>query len=418
MATGSITRKYGNTTYYFVTQEFEGNTNIYQKIPKSEATRIEGNTYQETINGQIENIEGTTYTDTLSGKDYAFIGFYDTNGIYQSTALSLTESQYGTVSNSINNDSNLKKLVVGPPNTSNPNQPGTPGTSTPTQGTNQNIDIKRTEFEVLRYPSDMSSTQDRIEFSVWELIKASTGDNLQFLPPDENSSYRSVGERVILPIQPSISDQNGVNWGAGELNEFQRLLGNFSLNAMNAKSLGQVPSEFKALFDEVVGDPRFGNFAKLSLTEQALGIQGLLSRATGQVLNPNLELLFQGPTLRPFQFQFKLSPRNSKEAEQVKAIIKVFKKNMAVRKTGGADLFLKAPYVFQIKYLKGSQEHQSINKIKKCALKSCSVDYTPLGTYMTYNDDAGTMVSYNLSLDFQEITPIYDTDYVNHPIGY
>jgi hypothetical protein len=36
----------------------------------------------------------------------------------------------------------------------------------------------------------------------------------------------------------------------------------------------------------------------------------------------------------------------------------------------------------------------------------------------------GTMVAYTLSLQFQEITPIYDTDYgpeggaTNHPIGY
>ena len=37
---------------------------------------------------------------------------------------------------------------------------------------------------------------------------------------------------------------------------------------------------------------------------------------------------------------------------------------------------------------------------------------------MTYKDR--TMVAYTLSLQFQELTPVYDTDYkeANHTIGY
>ena len=38
--------------------------------------------------------------------------------------------------------------------------------------------------------------------------------------------------------------------------------------------------------------------------------QQLLQRSTGSILNPNMELLFQGPQLRDFTFQFKLSPRS------------------------------------------------------------------------------------------------------------
>jgi hypothetical protein len=91
---------------------------------------------------------------------------------------------------------------------------------------------------------------------------------------------------------------------------------------------------------------------------------------------------------------------------------------MAVRKTTD-ELFLKAPHVFTIRYLKGETEHPGINQIspteneKACALTNCSVDYTPLGSYMTYED--GTMVAYTLSLQFQELTPIYDTDYKDYP---
>jgi hypothetical protein len=163
------------------------------------------------------------------------------------------------------------------------------------------------------------------------------------------------------------------------------------------------------------------------LVGQAIGVNNLLSRLNGKVLNPNLELLFQGPQLRPFSFTFKMSPRNSEEAKAVKEIIKFFKKNMAVVKEE-SNLFLRTPNVFKIKYLYGPNReiHPAINLIKMCALTNCSVDYTPLGTYATYNE--GTMVAYNISLSFQELTPIYDKDYdtfnygvgdpvSNHPIG-
>ena len=92
---------------------------------------------------------------------------------------------------------------------------------------------------------------------------------------------------------------------------------------------------------------------------------------------------------------------------------------MAVRKEEN-DLFLRAPHTFLIKYLSsGGQEHKSINKIKECALIGFDVNYTPQGSYMTYDDEEKTMVSYVITLSFKELTPIYDKDYEdNHPIGF
>jgi hypothetical protein len=99
---------------------------------------------------------------------------------------------------------------------------------------------------------------------------------------------------------------------------------------------------------------------------------------------------------------------------------------MAVQRSV-SELFLKAPNVFDIKYLfaGGSQEHPYINKIKgPCALTNCSVDYTPTGSYMTFNENEGrnpgSMVSYSLSLTFEELEPIYEDDYKDgyNSIGY
>ena len=117
-----------------------------------------------------------------------------------------------------------------------------------------------------------------------------------------------------------------------------------------------------------------------------------------------------------------MSAENQGEATEIKKIIRWFKKGMAIKKASG-NLFLSAPNIFEIKYIKGqdavsgNSDHDAINKLKKCALLDMKVNYTPEGNYSTYTD--GTMTMYEMSLSFGELNPIYAEDYKdNHPIGY
>lgn len=272
----------------------------------------------------------------------------------------------------------------------------------------------------LRYPLKLRSDQDRIKFEVWKLIKSGgTGSEVLVKPSNDDAMFAPVGKPpVILPIQSGITDNNTVDWGSGQLNELNRMYVNASLGLMQSQDFGTLGDKEKNAIKSLFGSNENQNALRLFLAEMATGNQGLQSRAFGSVMNPNLELLFQGPQLRPFNFNFKLSARNGPEAKRIKQIIKFFKENMAVKREKGS-LFLKAPYVFDIQYQKAEGSlHPSINKIKKCALQGCSVDYTPLGTYMTYKDPDNTLVSYSLSLQFQEILPVYDDDYSGHQIGY
>ena len=90
------------------------------------------------------------------------------------------------------------------------------------------------------------------------------------------------------------------------------------------------------------------------------------------------------------------------------------------------SLFLKAPNIFEIKYMNGvtNQIHDSLNQIKTSALQSMNVDYTPAGTYSTFDDAESTMTAYRMTLQFGELDPIYDRDYLDedgfqaHPIGF
>ena len=150
----------------------------------------------------------------------------------------------------------------------------------------------------------------------------------------------------------------------------------------------------------------------------AAGVEGqVLSRTTGEILNPNMELLFKGPSLRPFTFAFKLAPRSSKEAEMVIAILRFFKQGMAPIKSS-SNLFLKSPNTFRIGYYHRRRPHRFLNKFKECALQSVALEYTPDGNYATYED--GVMTAYNMTLTFNELEPVFSNDYDDtfQDIGY
>ena len=132
------------------------------------------------------------------------------------------------------------------------------------------------------------------------------------------------------------------------------------------------------------------------------------------ILNSNLELLFSGVTLRTFPFSINFSPRNSRESAEVLSIIKALKSSMAAKKNasqGQGGIFLRAPDVFQLRYLHNGKDHPFLNRIKDCALTAMSVNYTNSGTYATYDD--GTPVSIRMNLTFKELNPIYFEDYAD-----
>lgn len=331
-----------------------------------------------------------------------------------------------------------------PPQSGNPtgsssNPPGSsePGGNTPptppsdlevTFDTNYKTDLRveKSLFEgkILRYPIDIASTeQDVISFTACEInprtpknLGTDNKVNLEFNFGEK--TYTKASGSVFLSIQAPISDQNSVEWGGDNVNPIDAALYGASLNFMGAQfeEFGQyIQGYTKSTFDALKGESK--RFQKY-LAGQAANINNVLARTDNVILNPNMELLFNGPQLRPFSFTFKMSARKQEEATEIKNIIKFFKFHMAVRKEVNS-LFIRAPYVFKIKYeqRKGNQNtiHSGLNLIKMCALTNFSVDYTPLGSYATYRD--GTMVAYNMTMQFQELTPVYNDDYTDFEYG-
>ena len=299
------------------------------------------------------------------------------------------------------------------------NQPNNDGTDSKDTTLNADIfDVSITPEGIRKnygpyvYPTNLGTNgQDFIQFSIKRYKPRDINLTRSIGIIEERQQLDTVGT-IALPIQPSISDSNNVDWNGLRINPLEMELASGSLNIMSQQGQKYVNGLIDRL-ESMGADPNTLKAAKLYFAQKAAGVNGLLSRFGGGIVNPNLELLFQGPTLRPFTFTFRLSPRDNTEATQVRSIIRVFKEAMAV-KTASQQFFLAAPDVFDIRYCQRgdtTRDHPSLNKIKTCALKSCNVDYTPDGSYMTFKDQNNTMVSYNLTLQFQELEPVTSKDY-------
>jgi hypothetical protein len=284
----------------------------------------------------------------------------------------------------------------------------------------------------LRYPQkSIGKDDDYLEIGVIEYVAPGieTGvNNLKLKTGTEKNSNQKPKQTIQLPIPSNIGDTNQVNWGDDSLNPLAAFgaeqIGNALKSGDFGKGLADAYNNTVATGKEVLtkggGQDLISKYFQSQLIN-SLGANttpgGLVSRASGNVLNPNLELLFSGVNLRSFAFDFDFAPRDEKESNVVKEIIRIFKQSMAPKtgsNTEGAGLFIKAPNVFLLKYKSGNQDHPYLNKFKPCALTSMGMNYTGSGSYATYADK--TPVHMKLSLSFTELNPIYNEDY-NSNVG-
>ena len=282
-------------------------------------------------------------------------------------------------------------------------------------------DGTRTSYStVMKYPINLQSeVQDVIKFSILEYSPSlasqggeqfgSTKSRVVTLDGGTITGSKIIGV-ITLPIPAGITDNNPVGWQEDSLNMLQ------SEAANTAKGLFDGGIEGATKATDNAASKTGSNLGDMETAVKSIFIgqavqSNISSRAYGAVLNNNVELLFSGPSLRTFSFTFLFYPRSSEEAKMVRQIIRAFKQSMSVKRSE-SSLLLKAPHTFAIQYMTAGQKaHPYLNRFKECALSSCGVDYTPEGTYMTYDGDEKSMTAYRLSLTFQELEPLFDDEY-------
>ena len=278
----------------------------------------------------------------------------------------------------------------------------------------------RNSFGDQMFPSDLAETgMDVIKFTMLEFKprKISGGAAAGLGKIQKREKGRKGIGTVMLPVPGGITDQNNADWGDGRANPLQvagldiagsaiasGLEGGGTAAANQLKGLAKSATEAKKLLG--------GFFAAGAV---GLDPNEVLARTQGAVINPNLELLFKGPALRPFNFTFQMGARNEGDSLQIMEILRFFKQGSSPQRTA-AQMLIKAPHTFQIEYLHRGTKNKFLNEIKECALLSVGVNYTPNNNYATFAN--GAPVSIELTLGFKELDPVFNDDYEGEGVGF
>ena len=331
--------------------------------------------------------------------------------------------------------------------------------------------------EIMAYPLDIDLNQDHFKITRYKYIRP---DINQSKPQRQESVADGFGKRpinvagdsvigsklggsIILPM-PKATDVNGVEWGGSDLTATglfalgaaqkadQSILAGLAggtLGAVGQEALREAGVTFgtgtatgisgeqlKAQRDAKKnlgrGDATTGNAVGVgqAITAQAIASSAslfgadidtdvFLARTGGRVLNPNAEMLFQGPVIRDFSFEFQMIARSRKEGDEIRKIIRFLKLGMAPKFQNIG--FLANPDVFKLEYRSGGSVLKTVNRFNPggLALTTLKTDYAPNGYWAAYTDSQP--VAIKLSLAFTELRPIYEGDQEATPsdsVGY
>ena len=259
---------------------------------------------------------------------------------------------------------------------------------------------------------------------------------------------------IMLPMPQDLSNEFQAQWqgkqftatgraavaalGAGNFSYAKEVVANIAGNAkalqtaLNTAVLNSIPGVGGNLsFNDVSGSTR------------------------GIVINPNAELLYDAPEMREIGMIFKLVAQNEKESKKIRKICQLFRYSSLPRWGGdnaqydttadgtevnvfsgeakivgtnaggfandkvgnrdkdgqfditGEDNWIRVPDLCKFTFMRGDKPHPYIPQFKPCAIQAVEVNYTPDGTYATYQGMDGAPVAVELRVNFMETKVIY-----------
>ena len=314
---------------------------------------------------------------------------------------------------------------------------------------------------VLQYPIDIDTDiQDYFEIQVFRYRAAGRLANINTDTEEQlggdsfmagynrrynrqNLRLEDLQSTIQIPIPNSLKDINAVGWGEDNLNPLIGTLGGPVLEQMfgrgsgeglgknSVKTIEKLRQTFTSVLSEGSGASQFRRRGALNAiaaataaaTGVSLNFDSAITRINGTIINPNMELLFTGASLRQFTFTIRFTPRNPEESAKVRMIIRVLKQHSAIKKNpqvnessgmeAGSNFLLGTPDVFKLRYIKAKTQKdiKGLNKFKTCALQSVSVDYTGEAARFAAYDEDSQPVTTLVTLNFTELVPLYDEDY-------
>ena len=135
-------------------------------------------------------------------------------------------------------------------------------------------------------------------------------------------------------------------------------------------------------------------------------VGGAITKVTGFAENPFSEVVFEKVNHRAFNYTFNLTARNKDEVEDINKIITLFKYHMhpSLNFDVAGGRYFKVPSEFEIHYAYQGQLNNYLNKISRCVLTGCEIQYggDEFTTFRQFDNDGAAPVQISMTLNFTE----------------
>ena len=217
---------------------------------------------------------------------------------------------------------------------------------------------------------------------------------------------RRLDTAIALYMPAQVQVTYGSKFNDTEISPFAAAAGEAFTDVMAGAGLSDT-------YDKVVGNLAEGFQKKAFLSTMSildsLGVSGAresIEIASGEIIADRMELAFKGVDRRAFQYTFKMIPRNSREADEIKKIVSAFKFNMMPEyKEGESRDTLNYPATFNIEYHYRGKENTYLNRVSECFLENMQVSYggDRYKTFDPHNNEGAPPVETSITLAFKEI---------------
>jgi hypothetical protein len=210
-------------------------------------------------------------------------------------------------------------------------------------------------------------------------------------------AQRRLKTAIALHVPNQLQIRYGMQWGEQDTGALAMAGATLNQGEELAKALAQNKGKLQATKD--VGDLALAIGANVALTKGPF--KDANSAATGLAANPKKEQIFGGVDFRTFQVEYQFFPRSVKEAENVQRIIYEFKYHMHPEFKDSNNFLYIYPSEFDIFYYQNGKENLNIHRHTSCVLTEMSINYTPNGTFSTFENGMPTQI--NVQMTFREL---------------
>ena len=135
------------------------------------------------------------------------------------------------------------------------------------------------------------------------------------------------------------------------------------------------------------------------------GVREAIEIGRAEVIADRMQLAFKGVDRRSFQYTFKMTPKNAREADEIKKIVAAFKINMMPEYKEGKRDTLNYPATFDIEYHYKGKRNDYLNRVSECFLENVQVQYggDRYKTFDPHNSEGAPPVETSVTLAFKEI---------------